>query len=163
MHVPLDRATNRLRYLILAIQAKGNRQLNSALEQADAGVTSTQAEVLEVLAEQGALSQSDLATQLVCTKGNISRLLDRMEAKKLLSRDIDPESRRRTLIRISDEGREAYVRATRPIAGLLATIGGLYSETELAQLDGLLTRLIGALDVQLADHVQAEPTAPERP
>lgn len=151
--MPLDPATNRLRYLILGVQAEGERGLNAALQEAGTDLTATQSEVLEVLAEQGAMSQSELADQLVCTKGNISRLLDRMQAKGLLRRDPDPESRRRVVVRISDEGREAYRAAEPVLASLLRTIRELYDRDELATLTRLLGRLADAFGIRLADHV----------
>ena len=151
--MPLDPTANRLRYLILAVQAEGERSLNAALQDAGTELTATQSEVLEVLAEQGAMSQSELAGQLVCTKGNISRLLDRMQAKGLLRRDPDPESRRRVLVRISDEGREAYRTAEPVLETLLHTLRELYDRDELATLTRLLGRLADAFGIRLADHV----------
>lgn len=151
--MPLDPNANRLRYLILGVQAEGERALNAALQEAGADLTATQSEVLEVLAEQGAMSQTELAGQLVCTKGNISRLLDRMQAKGLLRRDPDPDSRRRVVVRISDEGREAYRAAEPVLATLLGTIRELYDRDELATLTRLLGRLADAFGIRLADHV----------
>lgn len=151
--MPLDPAANRLRYLILGIQAEGERALNAALHEAGTELTATQSEVLEVLAEQGAMGQSELAGQLVCTKGNISRLLDRMQAKGLLRRDPDPESRRRVVVRISDEGREAYRAAEPVLEALLDTIRSAYDRDELARVTHLLGRLADAFGIRLADHV----------
>lgn len=157
--MPLDPTANRLRYLILGIQAEGERALNAALQDAGTDLTATRSEVLEVLAEQGAMSQSELAGQLVCTKGNISRLLDRMQAKGLLRRDPDPESRRRVVVRISDEGREAYRAAEPVLETLLRSIRALYDRDELATLTRLLGRLADAFEIRLADHVTGAGTA----
>lgn len=155
--MPLDRTANRLRYLVLGIQAEGERRLNLALQQASSELTATQSEVIEVLVHQGPMSQAELGAQLVCTKGNVSRLLDRMQAKGLLRRDPDPASRRRVVISLTEAGSAAYRAAEPVLDALLTTIRGLYQEDEAAQLTALLQRLADAFDIELARHVREAP------
>lgn len=151
--MPLDANANRLRYLILAIQAEGERRLNAALQDAGTELTATQSEVLEVLYVSGAMSQAALGERLVCTKGNVSRLLDRMQAKDLLRRDEDPDSRRRVRVVLTDNGRRAFEAAEGPIGAILATLRSLYTEREMQRLLELLTRLTEAFGITLAEHV----------
>lgn len=146
---PLDPAANHLRYLVLAIQAEGERRLNDAFRDAGLDLTATQSEVLEVLAETGPLSQNELAERLVCTKGNISRLVDRMAAKDMLRRESYPSDRRRVRIAVTDHGRELTRAAYQTISQLLAAIRSVYDETELAQLSTLLGRLSNAFGVDI--------------
>jgi DNA-binding MarR family transcriptional regulator len=142
---PLDPAANRVRYLILAIQAEGERRLNDALRARGLDLTATQSEVLEVLVAAGPLGQGDLASRLVCTTGNISRLIDRMVAKGLLQRAPAADDRRRVVITLTPEGR-AVIQAGFDIIGqILAAIRALYTDAELGQLEALLTRLSRAL------------------
>lgn len=154
----LDPASNRLRYLIIAIQAEGERRLNDAFRGAGLDLTATQSEVLEVLAETGPLSQNQLADRLVCTKGNISRLIDRMAAKDMLRRESDPRDRRRVRIALTDRGRRLTSDAYETISQLLAAIRNLYDESELARLSDLLGRLSEAFGVD----VDARLTPPAR-
>ena len=155
--MPLDRTANRLRYLVLGIQAEGERRLNLALQQAGSDLTATQSEVIEVLVHQGPMSQTELGAQLVCTKGNVSRLLDRMQAKGLLRRDPDPASRRRVVISLTEAGSAAYQAAEPVLEALLTTIRDLYQEDEAAQLTALLQRLADAFEIELARHVREAP------
>jgi DNA-binding MarR family transcriptional regulator len=155
--MPLDRTANRLRYLVLGIQAEGERRLNLALQQAGSDLTATQSEVIEVLVHQGPMSQTELGTQLVCTKGNVSRLLDRMQAKGLLRRDPDPASRRRVVISLTGAGAAAYRAAEPVLEALLTTIRDLYQEAEADQLTALLQRLADAFEIELARHVRVGP------
>lgn len=151
--MPLDAKANHLRYLILAIQAEGERRLNAALQEAGTDLTATQSEVLEVLRAGGPMSQSELGEHLVCTKGNISRLLDRMQAKRLLRREPDPDTRRRVRVVLTDDGRRAFEAAEGPIGALLDTLRDLYTEREMRQLVNLLTRLTDAFGITLGDHL----------
>lgn len=155
---PLDPSANHVRYLILAIQAEGERRLNEALRVRGVDLTATQSEVLEILAETGPLSQGELGGRLVCTKGNISRLIDRMAAKDMLRREPDPDDRRRVRIAPTDHGRALTEAAFGVVGELLAAIRGLYTERELAQLASLLGRLSVAfgmpLDDRFATHAQ---------
>ncbi len=50
------------------------------------------------------LSIGDLGASLLAPSGNISSLLDRMEADGLVARIADPADRRRFLIRLTDRG-----------------------------------------------------------
>lgn len=145
--MPLDARANRLRYLVLAIQAQGQRALDAALRRAGSGLTSTQSEVLEVLNEQQPLGQSELAARLVCTGGNITRLLDRMEAKGWLEREPDPADRRRTLVRTSPAGRAAYRAAEPVLDDLLRAVRAPFDDGELDELSERLERLATALGV----------------
>lgn len=144
---PLDPVANRLRYLILAVQAEGERRLNDAFRAAGLDLTATQSEVLEVLAESGPLGQSELGERLVCTKGNISRLVDRMAAKGLLHREPHPADRRRVRIALTEHGRGLTRGAHGVLAELLAGLRSLYSDRELDHLTELLSRLRASFDM----------------
>ncbi|UCH26077.1 MAG: MarR family transcriptional regulator [Trueperaceae bacterium] len=147
--VPIDPQVNEFRYLILAIQAEGERRLNDALRERDLDLTATQSEVLEILYEGGAMSQSELGERLVCTKGNISRLLDRMEAKRLIRRSPTPTDRRRTQVTLTSDGQQCIEEAFEIIRDSLEPIRTLYSNRELRQLAELLGRITQAFGIDV--------------
>lgn len=151
----LDATANHVRYLILAIQAEGERRLNEALRQRGLDLTATQAEVLEILAETGPLSQGELGERLVCTKGNISRLIDRMVAKDMLRRGQDPADRRRVRIAASGHGRALTDAALEVVGELLAAFRTLYTEPELEELASLLGRLNSAFGMPVDERFTA--------
>lgn len=96
-------AAEELRYLILAIQREGNRQLAADLR--PLGVTPSQAEVVRVLADHGPLTLTALGDLLVCETGNSpSRLADRLVAQGLLQRDTDPIDRRYITLSLTPDG-----------------------------------------------------------
>lgn len=142
---PLDRLANELRYLVLAIQAEGERRLNESLRERGLDLTATQSEVLEILYETGPLAQGELAERLVCTTGNISRLVDRMVAKGMLRRADDPDDRRRVRLEPTPYGRRLIEGGFEAIGELLGAIRALYTDDELERLAELLGRLSAAL------------------
>lgn len=70
------------------------------------GVRFVRFDVLSQLyrAPDNALSIGDLGASLLTPSGNISALLDRMEADGLVQRIADPHDRRRFLIRLTEKG-----------------------------------------------------------
>lgn len=69
-------------------------------------------DVLAHLSEAGktGLSTSILAASLLASKGNITRLLDRMEGDGLLERKLSKEDRRVNIIYLSAQGAELFQR-----------------------------------------------------
>lgn len=69
-------------------------------------------DVLAHLSQAGkeGLNTSILAAQLLASKGNITRLLDRMRQDGLLERKLSPEDRRVSKIYLTAEGEELFAR-----------------------------------------------------
>ena len=61
------RRAEQIRYLILAAQREGNRQLSAALAQL--GLTPAQSEALRILEDHGPLALKQLGDMLVCDTG----------------------------------------------------------------------------------------------
>lgn len=100
------RTAELLRYLILAAQREGNRQLSLALRSLN--LTSSQAEAIRVLGEFGPLSLRNLGELLICESGtNPSRLIDRLVTAGLVERDESPHDRRRVTLSLTKEGQRA--------------------------------------------------------
>src|SRR6185369_14391199 len=107
------RPVEELRYLILAVQREGNRQLAQALR--PHGVTPAQAEVLRLLQERQPLTLSGLGELLVCESGtNPSRLVDRLVAADLVNRVPGEFDRRQVELTLTAAGQ----RLARRVAGI---------------------------------------------
>jgi DNA-binding MarR family transcriptional regulator len=76
----------------------------------DVGLSVAQFDLLAclVLAEPDRLKQSELASRLLVTKGNISGMLSRMTDQNLVERADDPDDRRSKRIQITKLGRRLY-------------------------------------------------------
>ncbi|NYE96117.1 DNA-binding MarR family transcriptional regulator [Psychromicrobium silvestre] len=98
------RQAERIRYLLLAAQREGNRQLAAALRAI--GLTPEQSEVLRILGDHGDLSIKGVGLMLVCDSGtNPSRLVERLVQAGLVERNPDPADRRKMQLALTAEGR----------------------------------------------------------
>lgn len=115
------RPAEELRYLILAAQREGNRQLAHALR--PLGVTPSQAEVLRLLAEHAPLSLMQLGELLVCEAGtNPSRLVSSMVQAGMVHRVTAPEDRRAIKLTLTDRGQETAAQVEQVEAALYAML-----------------------------------------
>lgn len=97
------RSAEQIRFLVLAAQREGNRQLAQALR--PLGLTPAQGEALRLLADRQPLTLSGLGELLVCESGtNPSRLVDRLVAVGMIRRVEDPRDRRAVILTLTPEG-----------------------------------------------------------
>lgn len=99
------RTVEQLRYLILAAQREGNRQLTVLLS--EIGVTPAQSEALRIIADHGPLSLRELGDMLVCDTGTSpSRIVDRLVAAGLVQRTTSEHDRRQVRLTLTSQGRD---------------------------------------------------------
>jgi DNA-binding MarR family transcriptional regulator len=138
------RTAEQLRYLVLAAQLEGRRQLAHALR--PLGLTPSQAEVLRVLADHAPLSLNGLGELLVCESGTSpSRLVDRVVARGLVDRRPGTGDGRAVELTLTDEGRR--------LAGEVAII----EEQMYRAIDELSGPDVGVVVAFLAAYVAGSP------
>lgn len=91
----------------------------------------------QVRAAEG-LMQCDLAGRLLVTKGNISQLLDRLEARGLLERRKEGRASR---LHLTDAGRSLMDKVTPDQEAFIASTLGALAEDDLRALQAALRRL----------------------
>lgn len=102
------------------------------------GLSLPQFDVLALVTAREGLTQQDLATALLVTKGNVCQLLDRMERSDLLERRQDGRANR---LFLTDAGRALFGDALPAHQALIAEqLSALDSEQQV-QLLGLLRTL----------------------
>lgn len=137
------RTAEELRYLILAIQREGNRLL--AAELRPLGVTPSQAEVLQVLADHQPLTLLGLGELLVCeTGGSPSRLVDRLVAAGLVRRNTDPADRRQITLTLTEHGHRLSAQIAAVEQQLYRTIDQLTLDTPVHETLTLLRKVASA-------------------
>lgn len=67
-------------------------------------LTAPQIFTMHILADQGMVNSGTLAAHLECSRGNVTGILDRLEALKLISRSRSAEDRRVVYIAATDSG-----------------------------------------------------------
>lgn len=107
-----------------------------------APVPVSEAHALAVLAEHGALSQTELGRELQLTKSTVSRLVDQLERRGWAGRRNGEEDGRRRLVELTSEGAKVAEQIGRQraerMAQLLESIPASDRTAVLAALDTLV-------------------------
>ncbi|GAA3206568.1 MarR family winged helix-turn-helix transcriptional regulator [Dactylosporangium siamense] len=138
------RPAEELRFLILAAQREGNRQLGQALR--PLGVTASQAEVLRVLQDRQPLTLNGLGDLLVCESGSSpSRLVDRLAAAGLVDRVVAVHDRRQVQLTLTAMGADLAQRIAEIEESLYRSIDAAAEGLDLTQLTGFLRTFVADL------------------
>jgi len=106
-----------------------------------AGITLTQFAALEALYHLGPLFQSELATKLLKSGGNLTLVVDNLERDGLVSRTRDPADRRFVKVELTPKGRR-FIGALFPqIAASLTREFAVLSNRDQLALARICTRL----------------------
>lgn len=108
---------------------------------AAAGFTLTQIGVLEAVLHKGPLTQRDLGRKVLTSAGNMTDVIDKLEARGLVVRSRKPGDRRAVRVDLTAAGREA-IDALFPVhaRNIALAMAGL-SVGELRELGELLRKL----------------------
>jgi DNA-binding MarR family transcriptional regulator len=112
------------------------------------GLTATQYNVLRILrgaGEQGACGR-EIAGRLITAEPDITRLLDRMEKRGLISRRRDAQDRRFVTTRITPSGLQILADLDAPVEELHRRQFGRLSGAELKQVIAVLEKLAGSAE-----------------
>jgi DNA-binding MarR family transcriptional regulator len=112
--------------------------VNETLKQAD--LTHTQYNVLRILrgAGQAGASCSEIGERLVTKDSDITRLLNRLEARELISREREEKDRRVIITHITNEGLRLLAGLDKPIQRCHRRHLGHLGDRQLAALSKLL-------------------------
>ena len=144
------------RYQILAIQREGNRLFAQQLAAAE--ITPSQAEVISLLSQFGALSLNTLGEMLVCETGDSpSRLISRMVSRGLVEKVKDNNDGRAIVISLTAQGKALFDSVVKPSEyALHEMLESIFSGHELDELLAGLTRLSAALGSDKAIRARRE-------
>lgn len=112
---------------------------------ADAGISHAQYNVLRILrgAQPDGLPRCDIACRMIDRAPDVTRLIDRLERRRLVTRGRDREDARRSVTRITRAGLELLERATGAVDGLSAEMASRLAPAELRELSRLCESLYG--------------------
>jgi len=106
------------------------------------GLSTPKFSVLNELSASGKpLSLSDLAARLSCVRSNMTQLVDRLEADRLVQRVDDPNDRRGVKAAITDEGRVRHAAGAAEVARLHRQFAASVGEEDRAALARLFSAL----------------------
>lgn len=120
------------------------------------GLTVTQLRLLVFLAEEGGLSNAELADRLLVTRPSVSALLERLERGGFIRREVAPHDRRGIRIWLEERGRQAVETSLSEAAEFGRELLGGMSDDELEEVTAALTRFIEFGRGQRAAALRAE-------
>jgi DNA-binding MarR family transcriptional regulator len=113
------------------------------------GLSIPQFDLLSTLSEREGVSQQEIAERLYVTKGNVSGLIDRLEAQGLVERRELPADRRSYALYLTQQGRRLAEQGLALQSRLVQATLGQLTPADIAGLDRLL--------VTWRDHVRGLP------
>ncbi|GLO70837.1 transcriptional regulator [Phaeobacter inhibens] len=125
----------------------------------DIDLTPVQFSAIEAVAHEPGVDQATIAARIAYDRATLGKVIDRLEAKALIRRDISTTDRRARVVTLTDSGQSLLRRALPIVAELQADILTGLSPTEQVQMTTLLTKATQAGDrLRRAPH--RAPTAP---
>lgn len=102
------------------------------------GLSIPQFDLLSSLSEREGVSQQEIAERLYVTKGNVSGLIDRLEAQGYVERRALPNDRRSYALHLTDEGRRLTQAGLAMQSRLITATLGQLPAADIASLDRIL-------------------------
>ena len=126
----------RVWFRLLRLQTRINLSITALVR--EIGLSVPQCDVLTTLTEREGISQQDLAARLYVTKGNISGLIDRLEAAKLVERRSIEGDRRSHAIFLTPQGRALAEKGIEVQRRFVIETLGRMSADDLKKLESLI-------------------------
>jgi MarR family multiple antibiotic resistance transcriptional regulator len=132
--------------LMYRVRAAHMNALDAVLAQdpdlAPLEVSAAQYVIISVLAKRGVDSAAQLCNDLSYDAGAMTRMIDRLEAKGLISRRRCPEDRRLVKLELTEAGMAALPKLRECSVRVLNHFMRGFSQTEARQLESFLVRML---------------------
>ena len=115
------------------------------------GLSVAQHEVLQTIGRRQGLTQQELADRLLVVKSNVSGLLQRLEAQRLVSREPDPADARSKRILLTPKGERVLLRSAALQARVVEAMMESVDDRELALNIEFNRRVGDVLDARLRE------------
>lgn len=116
-------------------------------------LTPPQFDIVATLGNTEGMSFKELGEKTLITKGTLTGVVDRLEAKGLVCRISDANDRRSTIVRLTEKGQEEFLRVFPPQIKFCKEPFLAYGEEDFAALERELAKLKQHLD-EAARHVR---------
>ena len=126
----------------LLLQARESVMAHTRPGLREYGLSDQQWRVLRVLGEHGVLETGRVAREALILGPSLTGMLSRMERDGLIERSQDPADQRRTVVRLTAQGRKTVAKLAHLIEAHYALMEQALGEQKLAQLYALLDAVI---------------------
>ena len=101
------------------------------------GITPQQLSVLMILGENNAVSTLFIRNKMECNMSDTSRIVDRMVANQLVTKDTDTLDKRKVIVKITHKGTNAMKEGREAVRNLFNGLSSLQVDTLNVVLDKL--------------------------
>ena len=127
-------------YLVNRVRTEMLSAIDREMEPFD--VTSAQYIIMAHLAHGLSDSPSSMCKSIAYDPGAMTRMIDRLEAKRLLRRVRSEEDRRALKLELTDEGKALFPKMRVKVVGVLNHLLRDFSKSDARQLENLLQRML---------------------
>ncbi|MFC8248488.1 MarR family winged helix-turn-helix transcriptional regulator [Streptomyces chartreusis] len=120
---------------------RATQAINASWQSHAGDLTPVQFAVVQVLDERGSLDQTTLGSLAAVDRSTLTPLLDRLAARGLLTKTVDPANRRRQLVTLTSAGHERAARGRIQAQETSRWIEELLGPESLATLTLLLKQI----------------------
>lgn len=114
----------------------------------DFGVTGPQIWALQTLAREGVLTVGELADRMFLHVSTVSVIVDRLEARGLVTRSRDAQDRRVVRLELEPRGRTLLGRVPDPPRSKLARGVARLSDDRLARVESVVAQLVKMMEIE---------------
>jgi DNA-binding MarR family transcriptional regulator len=137
----------------LVFRAVRKKITKTTLVEVDLDITPHHFEIIRLLEDKGTLHPSEIGEQLQIAKAQMTKLIDRLVALRIVEREIDTKDRRTHNIVLTSQAREMLDRHKQKTIDAVREIMSSLSNEELENLSTSLRRLRDVLLSSAADDV----------
>lgn len=114
-------------------------------------LTPSEIHTIEAIGTEGGILMSELAGRLEITKGAVTQLIVRLEAKDLVARSPHPEDSRGTLISLTGKGKDAHAAHEEVHRAFYNQLQEQLTEQEIEVFDTCIEKLITFLKIKFKE------------
>lgn len=140
------KSENTIFYAIESVIKSYRKFAQANLKKVCPTITIDQGLVLNKLLEQPDIRQTDLAKSIFKDNASLSRMLDLLEKNEFITRTINPENRRRFLIRVTKKGKETIKKLDPIVFNNREKALQDITESELFQVEKTLSKILKNLN-----------------
>jgi len=135
-------------FLMEQIVRRYRQMATRALKAAQAGLSVDQWVMLKQIGENSGSSQVDIGNSTVKDAPTTTRIIDQLVNKNLISKQLDPEDRRRYMVFITEKGRALVERLLPVVSEYRQVPLEGFSEANRKQLNELLNQMLNNLNTE---------------
>ena len=115
------------------------------------GLTQAQFDIIATLGNTPGMTFKELGQKTLITKGTLTGVIDRLEARHMVRRITSLQDRRNTIVQLTVAGERMFAQVFDPHIQFCKQPFSDYAETDFAALEETLVKLKSRLDATFAD------------